>query len=549
MGQPSIHVLSSLEYYLERHFESGMPLMTAEIGGSDFRATFEKHSRRHVVFGDTDVLRTSYGRTAFHVFYVGGAHGFLDLAESLRLAIAALADVAVLVLPHIDVPTTHFCFQYLKEADGLTLHFTMENTAFFGFQRTGSFAGGGWIREGFNARNYPAFDHLAYAIRPQIPLLLKFDGYSASSDDKLERGFMVRSGRVYSEGSHSRLRLLVRPGKPEPVEVRLRLRPVATRRRANAAVDVRISYGQPTSHVVGASDDFTARAQIVLPEDGAVVVDLFHHGLVEASQLDERQIDMPACSRPNIELIEVSIRPVADTAPQRSISRHVGQVSTFTYANQTFRFFVDDPHDSIQAHHHAGEFYELEELELIGRHLAPGARILDVGANIGNHTVYFERVLLASRVVPIELQPRVIKVLQLNVALNGLTKTDLSKLGVGFGDSTHQASIHIPQLFNVAGAQFETDSDGRFTIAKGDDVLAGEAFDLLKIDIEGMECEAIDGLAATIARSQPLLFVEVWNENQARFKAQMEDMGYVVAEEWRRYDVATNLLMRHRDAV
>jgi FkbM family methyltransferase len=149
--------------------------------------------------------------------------------------------------------------------------------------------------------------------------------------------------------------------------------------------------------------------------------------------------------------------------------------------------------------------------------------------------------------VTIELQPRVLELLRLNIALNQLVNVDLSKTGVGFGATSHQARIHIPQSFNVAGAQFKSDRDGQFVIARGDDILVGEAFDMIKIDTEGMECQVIDGLAATIARSHPLLFVEVWSANQDRFDEQMAQMGYVTVEEFRRYEVATNYLMRHRD--
>lgn len=547
--QPSIHIQKYLEYYLQHHFSAGRSILTAEIGNSEYTSAFAKNAYRHVVFDAADLEGHVDADAEFDIFYVGGTHEFLELADCLRFAIGRLKESAVLVLPHLDVPTTHFCYQYLKEEEGFFLHHTMENTAFFGYQRSGVFEAGGWIRAGFNARHYPAFDHQSFTIFPQLPLDYSYDGYTAQLSDELDRGFMVRSGRVYSEGYFSRLRLIVRPGHPEPVEVVLHFRPIGASSRPDAAVDIRFGTAPLICLALAGQKEVVAKAQIELPEDGNLIVDMFHHALLEAAQLDELEIDFAPFSRPNIELIDISIRPLKDAGPQRSISRHVGQVSTFTYDGQIFRFFIDDRHDSIQAHHYAGEFYEIEELELIGRHLGPGARILDVGANIGNHSVYFERVLQAEKVVAIELQPRVIEVLRLNVALNELVKTDLSKTGVGFGAISHQASIHIPQHFNVAGAQFKTDRDGRFNIVKGDDVLAGEVFDLLKIDVEGMECQVIEGLAATIARSHPLLFVEVWSDNQTRFDELMAQMGYVTAEEFRRYEVATNYLMRHRDTV
>jgi hypothetical protein len=99
----------------------------------------------------------------------------------------------------------------------------------------------------------------------------------------------------------------------------------------------------------------------------------------------------------------------------------------------------------------------------------------------------------------------------------------------------------------VAGAQFQADTTGSYAIRRGDDVLAGEDFDLIKIDVEGMECDVIDGLDATIRRSRPKMFVEVWQKNLPRFEEQMARLSYRRLDEWRRYDVAINLLMEPDD--
>ena len=225
------------------------------------------------------------------------------------------------------------------------------------------------------------------------------------------------------------------------------------------------------------------------------------------------------------------------------MQRHQGSVASFAHRGVDYRFFVDDPHDSIQAHHHVGSLYEVEELALLARHVPQGARILDVGANIGNHAAFFEKALRAKRIVVIELQERVIEVLKLNVALNSLRAVDLSFLGVGLGAGHAHVRMEIPQAFNVAGAQFTPDAGGRYTVVKGDDLLRGEEFDFVKIDVEGMECEVIAGLSALLTRCRPILFVEVWNENRARFNELTVGLGYEVVDEYRRYDVATNLLL------
>jgi FkbM family methyltransferase len=301
-------------------------------------------------------------------------------------------------------------------------------------------------------------------------------------------------------------------------------------------IKVSLTSGEPVAQT----------AETTVDSNGVIPIEFRHGGLVPGSALHEEEIELPSTSLPNIEILSVSLKPAGTDSPPKALSWHGGQVATFDHAGQPFRFFVDNPHDSIQAHHYAGEFYEIEELELIGAHVGEGARFLDVGANIGNHAVYFEKVLKAARVTAIELQPRVISVLRLNAALNELKVTDLSKLGVGFGTADLFADIRVPQAFNVAGAHFDVDPAGSFRISRGDDVLEGEEFDFVKIDVEGAECDVIEGLSETIARNGPLLFVEVWNENRERFDLLMEKLGYDPVAEFRRYGIATNLLMGSR---
>jgi hypothetical protein len=43
------------------------------------------------------------------------------------------------------------------------------------------------------------------------------------------------------------------------------------------------------------------------------------------------------------------------------------------------------------------------------------------------------------------------------------------------------------------------------------------------------------------------MFVEVWQKNLPRFEEQMARLSYRRLDEWRRYDVAINLLMEPDD--
>ena len=83
---------------------------------------------------------------------------------------------------------------------------------------------------------------------------------------------------------------------------------------------------------------------------------------------------------------------------------------------------------------HYGE-WSPGETALFGRFCRPGHYVVDVGANIGTHTLAFARLVgRAGRVFAFEPQRMMVQVLAANVALNSLTNVHTYHLGVGAED-------------------------------------------------------------------------------------------------------------------
>lgn len=206
-------------------------------------------------------------------------------------------------------------------------------------------------------------------------------------------------------------------------------------------------------------------------------------------------------------------------------------------------FTVNNADDLIQSHHLKGEFYEPEELAIIARHFPIGGRFLDIGANIGNHTLYVGKFLHASRIVCIEPNPPAIALLESNVWLNGLTKVvDGNYLGIGLSDApkANAAMKHHPRNL---GAGRVVEGEGNIRLERADSLLAGQRFDFIKIDVEGMELAVLAGLQGLLAEHRPKMFIEVDNANAEGFAAWLGAAGYAVVEEFKRYNVNTNYLV------
>jgi FkbM family methyltransferase len=218
---------------------------------------------------------------------------------------------------------------------------------------------------------------------------------------------------------------------------------------------------------------------------------------------------------------------------------------------RTFRFLNNSRIDHIQNVLNSGKFYEQEELELIVHH-APNARqLLDVGSNVGTHTIYLAHRLNLQRAVPIEPQPAILNILKANLGLNWHPSFDLSHLGIalGSGPSTARISKFSPQ--NLGGTQLqivENDSNiiirDKIYVDSGDNRFSAKEFDLIKIDAEGMEEAVIKGLSNTLLEFEGLLFVEVYDSNAVDFGNYVSSTGWKKIDEYRRYEQCTNWFLR-----
>ena len=175
-----------------------------------------------------------------------------------------------------------------------------------------------------------------------------------------------------------------------------------------------------------------------------------------------------------------------------------------------------------------GEFSE-PEIELFRQVVQPGHVVLDVGANIGTHTVPLARAVQPDGVVvAFEPQRVLFQMLCANVALNALGNVHARHGAAG----REQGSIVVPRLDysaqdNFGGIELGTWTSGERVPLATLDSLELEACRLIKIDVEGMEGEVIAGGERTIRRCRPLLYVE--NDRPKRSAAlirQILDLDY-----------------------
>lgn len=156
-----------------------------------------------------------------------------------------------------------------------------------------------------------------------------------------------------------------------------------------------------------------------------------------------------------------------------------------------------------------GEFSE-GECDVFRQIVQPGTLVLDLGANIGAHTVVLSKIVgETGRVLAFEPQRIVFQNLCANVAINSLTNVYCRQQAVG----QHHGQLVVPLLDysrenNFGGLALGGYSHGESVEVITIDELALEACHFIKLDIEGMEREAILGAEQTIRRFKPVIYVE-----------------------------------------
>jgi FkbM family methyltransferase len=173
--------------------------------------------------------------------------------------------------------------------------------------------------------------------------------------------------------------------------------------------------------------------------------------------------------------------------------------------------------DHISDRIRASGLYEREILEFLRDHVFDRAlcgeqTALDVGANIGNHSIFFSD--LFKKVVAFEPNPLARTILEVNAELNGVANIDLR--ATALSDKSGSSVLHFAPgnlgaaHLATAGAQ-SMERKVKVELAVGDEVVASEEpIGFIKVDVEGAELQVLQGLEQTIRSHLPLIMLEQW---------------------------------------
>jgi len=155
-----------------------------------------------------------------------------------------------------------------------------------------------------------------------------------------------------------------------------------------------------------------------------------------------------------------------------------------------------------------GEYSE-GEVDIFRQVLRPGDLALDIGANLGSHTLPLAQFVgPTGGVYAFEPQRILFQILCGNVALNEIGNVRALPFALGrVAGSAKVPALDYRGVNNFGGVPLGTEHGEDVPVVTLDQ-LGLPKVRLIKIDVEGMELDVLAGAKATLARCRPILYVE-----------------------------------------
>lgn len=200
-------------------------------------------------------------------------------------------------------------------------------------------------------------------------------------------------------------------------------------------------------------------------------------------------------------------------------------------------FFVPNyPADFIQSlivNHN--QFYESDILDDLNQFIHINAVICDIGANIGNHTLYWLTRTKAKFVYCFEPRNETFKILEKNIEINKLQEK-AQCFNFALSDATNSLSSSFFDQHDIGRNAYEVDESGDIVSYPLDEIGLTKKIDFIKIDVEGMEMAVLHGARNIISQHQPLMLIEAFGNNYHQVSEFLYDLGYKKIKDYPHYN-------------
>jgi FkbM family methyltransferase len=197
-----------------------------------------------------------------------------------------------------------------------------------------------------------------------------------------------------------------------------------------------------------------------------------------------------------------------------------------------FKFNVHKNDTCVSDCLRSGELFEKFIISLVQPYIDPQKNIIDLGANIGTHSVIYCNFLTSGKVYSFEPQPLIFDILTENLRINNCTSR--SKIfNVGASDSSSRffmnATYDVKENQGAFRIINDTSQTGIYIDCVPIDSLNITNVGYIKIDVEGHEYKTLKGMKNTILQNKPTMLIEIHDgsiDKKATFNMLEHEFGY-----------------------
>ena len=196
---------------------------------------------------------------------------------------------------------------------------------------------------------------------------------------------------------------------------------------------------------------------------------------------------------------------------ETKIDNDDSSVVELSFENSILHFCNTYPTHTQNMLQKTGHFLEYDLLADARRFLRPDDVVIDVGAHVGNHTIFFSAICHCF-VIAFEPDQNNYEMLKRNIFLNNLEKR-VELWQAALSSQSGLGQVVDGPTATASTRRLSLTSDGSVSVVRLDDVALEKRVHLLKIDVEGHELQVLLGAAKLIERYRPRIYVECLDED------------------------------------
>lgn len=212
---------------------------------------------------------------------------------------------------------------------------------------------------------------------------------------------------------------------------------------------------------------------------------------------------------------KIVVHVVATLDKVRLRNFNSARLITLHHKDTTFSLYISPENGFIDKHIFLYGVYEPFMLDIIKAHLKPGMTFVDIGANIGQHTMYAAMLVgKHGSVHSFEPIPKIYNQLISSKEANNLSDR-VHANNSALGNRTENLKLYVSE--NIGGSslvnQEESKEEIDVSVVYGDDALLHlPSAHMIKIDVEGYELEVLEGIEKSLLKHRPIILIEYSGE-------------------------------------